>query len=144
MSRARDLGAILTIVGSLIAALLPVLVKWLTNATKPKSDAEVLADQSDRQLTDLATAVQHGDAIDVAAVWAEHDRVLLHEGIAPADNGGGGRLGDPTLPTARDVLHRLQGLDASTDPHRSGAASEDPAATGSTEAAVIPTQDWTW
>jgi len=106
--------AIVTGIVTILAALLPVLVKWLDSKMEEPDAQHVLAEQQGDLLGDMATATWSGTGIDVATVWARHDRMLLESGIARpgAPSSGGGR--DRNSGESGRNLHSDGGVDAPT------------------------------
>ncbi len=64
-----------------LTALLPVLMRWLEKQTPDTLDTR---NRHERELKDLAATLAAGDALGVAAVFAERDRLLRLKGIRPS------------------------------------------------------------
>lgn len=109
---------------AIVSAFLPLLLKWLSKRMEPPNELDVLKQVHSKELHDLAEAVGSGTAIDVASVWARHDRLLLESGLSRPGAGSdrSRRVGDSREPR-RDV-HGDRGLDApaarvrTSPPHR--------------------------
>jgi len=66
----------------LLAAVLPLLINWLSGLSGRKpSPLVVTGERHDKALNDLAKALNSGNAVDVASVWAKHDRLLSQAGL---------------------------------------------------------------
>jgi hypothetical protein len=76
----------------LLAVVLPLLINWLSGLSGNKvSPLVVEGARHDKALNDLATALNSGTTIDVASVWAKHDRLLSQAGLDPRPIRGSGR-----------------------------------------------------
>lgn len=88
------IATILGIVASIVAALLPSFVDWLSKQSKV-IPAVQRSKRHDRVLKKHVEAIKSGDAISVATAWEYHNRVLRDKGITPRPrSSSGGQVGD--------------------------------------------------
>jgi len=66
--------AILQIIGSILAVFLPALITWISDKAAEKNQPETFEEAQNGALSDLATALNKGDADAIAAAFAKHGR----------------------------------------------------------------------